>query len=208
VLDTPGTAGSEARPMDLSPSDTELMARAGRDDAEAFAVLAERHAPWLRRMLLHLFWDHDEADDGVQEVLLRVWLARKAYEPRAKFTTYLYKLARNYWVNRTTRGKARTAAVSLEEQFGPHTRGILERLADERPLPEEQVIASLQVHRVRQAVDRLPEGQRMAVVLAHFGGMRYCEVAELLGVAEGTVKSRVARAMETLRRELAREGER
>jgi len=193
--------------MDLSPSDAELMTRAGRDDAEAFAMLAERHGPWLRRMLLHLFWDRDEADDGVQEVLLRVWLARKAYEPRAKFRTYLYTLARNHWVNRATRRRPRAEVVSLEERFGPHTRGILERLADERPLPEEQVIASLEIHRVRQAVDRLPEGQRMAFVLAHYGGMRYAEVADLLGIAEGTVKSRVARAMDALRRELTREGE-
>ena len=188
------------------PTDTELMTQAKLDNHHAFGVLVERHGNWLKRLFYHLFWSWEEAEDGVQEVFLRVWLARQQYEPKARFKTYLFRVARNYWVNRSTRRRPKAALVSLEEEFGPRAARLLEELADQAPLPEEQVIRSYEVFCIRRAVDELPEKQRWVFILSHFGEMRYAEIAELLEIPEGTVKSRMAHALGHLRERLTTEG--
>ena len=188
------------------PTDAELMALAKLDDPQAFGKLVERHQTWLKRLLYHLFWNWEEAEDGVQEVFLRVWLARDKYEPKARFTTYLFSVARNYWVNRSTRGKPKTPFVSLEEQFGPEATALLEQLADQAPSPEQQVIRSYEVYRIRRALDDLPEKQRLVFILSHFEDLRYAKIAELLDIPEGTVKSRMAHAVRNLRDRLGEVG--
>lgn len=183
-------------------SDAELMQLVCRGDPEAFAALAQRHKPWLTRLLYHLFWNHEEAEDGSQEVLLRLWLARERYAPGASLKTFLFTIARNYWHNRSTRVIKRHPVVSLEEQFGPWARQVIEELADQDPTPEQVVIARYEVFRLRRAVDRLPEKLRLVFILSQYGDMRYAEVGEVLGIPEGTVKSRMAAAVERLRRAL------
>ncbi|MEI6500619.1 MAG: sigma-70 family RNA polymerase sigma factor [Armatimonadota bacterium] len=180
-------------------TDAELMARVQHDDPEAFALLAQRYKPWLTRLLYHLFWNREEAEDGTQEVLLRLWLARGRYEPSANLKTYLFTIARNYWHNRSTRVIRKHPVVSLEDQFGPGARMIIEELADRSPTPEQRVIERYEVFRIRRAVDALPEKQRLVFILSQYGDMRYAEVAEVLGIPEGTVKSRMATAVNTLR---------
>ncbi|MHB8996124.1 MAG: RNA polymerase sigma factor [Armatimonadota bacterium] len=183
-------------------NDSELMARVKLGDQEAFSLLVQRHKPWLTRLLYHLFWSREEAEDGAQEVLLRLWLSRQRYEPRANLKTFLFTIARNYWHNRSTRVIRRQPVVSLEDQFGPGARAIIEKLADQSPTPEQQVMERYEVFRIRQAVDALPEKQRLVFILSQYGDLRYSEIAELLGIPEGTVKSRMATAVEALRRGL------
>ncbi|MEI6501065.1 MAG: sigma-70 family RNA polymerase sigma factor [Armatimonadota bacterium] len=183
-------------------TDAELMVRVQHDDPEAFALLVQRHKPWLTRLLYHLFWNREEAEDGSQEVLLRLWLARGRYEPTASLKTFLFTIARNYWHNRSTRVIRKHPAVSLEDQFGPTARVVIEELADRSPTPEQQVMERYEVFHIRRAVDQLPEKQRLVFILSQYGDMRYAEIAELLGIPEGTVKSRMATAVETLRRGL------
>ena len=186
-------------------SDRELMARVQEGDDGAFGVLADRHKDWLTRLLYHLFWSREEAEDGAQEVLLRLWLSRDRYRPTANLRSYLFTIARNYWHNRSTRVIRKTRAVSLEEQFGPGARRMIEQLADEAPTPEHIVIRRLEQYRLRRAVDQLPEKQRLVFVMSHFLDMRYREIGETLGIPEGTVKSRMAAAVTTLRGSLGEE---
>lgn len=180
-------------------SDAQLMQLVCQEDAEAFAVLTQRHKPWLTRLLYHLFWSHEEAEDGAQEVLLRLWLARRRYEPGSSLKTFLFTIARNYWHNRSTRVLKRQPVVSLEEQFGPQARRVIEELADRDPTPEQVVIERYAVFRIRRAVDRLPEKLRLVFILSQYGDMRYAEVGEVLGIPEGTVKSRMSAAVASLR---------
>jgi RNA polymerase sigma-70 factor, ECF subfamily len=182
--------------------DHELMARVRADDPEAFRLLVQRHQQWLTRLLYHLFWSREEAEDGAQEVLLRVWLSRREYQPRAAFRTYLFAVARNYWHNRSTRVLRRQPGVSLQEEFGPEAQALIERLADRSPTPEQQLLERYEVFRIRRAVDELPEKQRLVFILSHYGQMRYAEIAGLLEIPPGTVKSRMSAAVEALRRKL------
>ena len=183
-------------------SDQDLMAKVRADDQEAFGVLAQRHKDWLTRLLYHLFWNREEAEDGAQEVLLRLWLSRRTYQPTANLRTFLFTITRNYWHNRSTRVIRRSPVVSLEEQFGPNARRVIEELADEAPTPEHMVLQRLEQHRLRQAINQLPERQRVVFVMSQYLDMRYREIGETLGIPEGTVKSRMATAVETLRHAL------
>jgi len=184
-------------------SDAELMARAKRGDTEAYGIIVDRYKSWLRRIFYHLFWDWEEAEDAAQEVLLRVWLARERYEPRAKFSTYLFRIARNHWLGQRARTNRRPQIVSLQEQFGPGAAAMLRQMADEAPSPEDTVIRSYELFRIRRAIDELPEKHRLVFILCHFEGLRYAEIAEMLGIPEGTVKSRMSHAVGKLRRKLA-----
>jgi len=187
------------------PTDSELMAQVRGGDHEAFGILIDRHQPWLVRLLYHLFWNREEAEDGAQEVLVRLWLARKTYEPTANLRTFLFRIARNTWHNRSTRVIRRQPGRSLEEEFGPGARAIIEELADESPTPEQQIMQRVEVYRIRRAIDALPEKQRMVFLMSHFMDMRYAEIGETLGIPEGTVKSRMATAVQTLRTRLGEE---
>lgn len=180
-------------------TDHELMEQVKEGDQEAFVLLAQRHKPWLRNVLYHLFWDREEAEDGAQEVLLRVWLGRREYQPTAALRTYLFSIARNYWRNRSQRVIKRRRVVSLEEQFGPGAREIIEELADRSPTTEQVVMRRWELYQIRRAVDQLPERQRLVFILSQFGEMKYAEVGEVLGIPEGTVKSRMAAAVQSLR---------
>jgi len=191
--------------MDATADDVELMRRSKEGDSEAFAVIVQRHKGWLQRLFYHLFWDWEEAQDATQEVLVRVWLARERYEPRARFRTYLFAVARNYWLNRQARSNCRPRALSLQEQFSPETLSLLEKMAGDSPSPEDAVIRSYERFRIRRAVSGLPEKQRLVFILSHFEDLRYAEIAELLDIPVGTVKSRMSHAVQALRDELTEE---
>jgi len=188
-------------------ADTELMVRASRGDSDAFAELARRHQDWLTRLFYHLLWDRDEAEDACQEVLVKVWLARERYEPRAKFTTFLFAIARNHWAHRAERWANRPPVVSLHDQLGPEAREVLDRLVSEAATPEQELLRGYERFRIRRAIDELPEAQRIALVLAHFEGMSYAQIAELVGAPEGTIKSRMWHAYRTLREKLVQSEE-
>lgn len=189
--------------MTCPASDAELMARARDGDTDAFTALIERHRDWLRQLLYHLSWSREEAEDGVQEVFLRLWQARRTYEPRAALRTYLYTLARNYWFNRSTRQRSPRQVSSLEEPDGPYGRRRIEELPDRQPTPEAQVLRNLEIYRLRRLVDQLPEKQRVVFIMSEYLDMRYAVIGETLDIPEGTVKSRMFQAVQTLRQGLS-----
>lgn len=189
-------------------SDEQLMVRAAQGDADAFGELARRHEGWLRRFFYHLMWDHEDAEDACQETLVRVWLARERYRPRAKFTTFLFTVARNLWLHRLQKRSNRPPVVSLHDQLGPEGRAILDRLTAEYDVPEAELLAGYERFRIRRAIDALPEGQRLVFVLAHFEELSYARIAQMLGLPEGTVKSRMWHAYRELRDKLCDEEDR
>jgi len=188
-------------------SDEELMTGAAAGDADAFAEVAQRHRGWLRRFFYHLMWNRDDAEDACQETLVRVWLARERYRPTARFRTFLFTVARNLWLHRIEKRANRPPVVSLHDQLGPQGRLVLEKLRGEARTPEAEFIACYERFRIRSAIDALPEAQRIVFVLSQFEEMKYVEIAELLDLPEGTVKSRMWHAYRTLRQMLTSEEE-
>ena len=186
-------------------SDEELMIRAREGDADAFCELAARHHAWIERFLYHMTWDREQAEDGAQEVLVRVWLARERYQPTARFSTFAFTVARNWWRNLRARRNSRPPVVALEDQVGPQARALLRELTTPDDVPERELLRGYERFRIRQAIDALPEAQRVVFVLSHLQGLPHTEISALLSIPEGTVKSRMHHAYRKLREALCEE---
>jgi RNA polymerase sigma-70 factor (ECF subfamily) len=185
-------------------SDAELMQRFGAGDDEAFRRLVSRH----EKALLGFFWrrslDRALAEDCVQEVFLRLVRHRGSWRPEAKFTTYLYRIAENHWIDRYRSKKSGPEIASFEAlvdeegasaSFPGHEASPTDR-AGQRELGD----------RIRRAVSRLTDEQRSVFALAETRGMKYEDIGRVLDIPVGTVKSRMHAAVTRLREILAEEG--
>ena len=178
-------------------SEIELMLRVKQGDEEAFDELARRYRRSLTNFFYSLCWNYDTSQDFTQEVLVCVWLARERYEPSAKLSTYLFRIARNRWLTALRSRKCRPEALFLEETWEP---------ALPEPNLERILIRRYEDRRIRLAVSRLPDHYRLVFVLSHFQDMKYAEIAEILEIPVGTVKSRMSSAVRTLREWLMEDG--
>ena len=180
--------------------DAALMAAIQSGELEAFNALVGRHQRSLINFFYHLCWDRQAAEDGAQEVFLRVYSHRDTYEPHAKFTTFLFRIARNLWID-----KMRTAAVhgkplSLESPGGGgEGRTLQERVASRAPNPVEILAREERQAALRRAIDQLPDEQKSVVILSEIQGLKYQDISAILDVPVGTVKSRMHTAMDKLK---------
>ena len=191
----------------MSGADTELMLRARKGDEEAFEKLVLRYQKPLVNFFYRLVWDRQKAEDFAQEVFIKIFLARKSYSYRAKFTTYLFRIARNLWIDYLRASGRRPKPLSLDGTGGGEDGEPLYGAitADsERPSDAEEERESLRI--VKSAIDSLPEEQKLVFILSENQGLKYSEVAEVMAIPIGTVKSRMYAAMEALRRKLSTTG--
>jgi RNA polymerase sigma-70 factor (ECF subfamily) len=178
--------------------DVRLMALVSDGDSAAFEELVERHQRLVIGTVSRMLGNHSEAEDIAQQVFVRVWKSAKRYVPRAKFTTWLLKITRNLVFNELRR-RSRHAQVSLQS----------ETEEEERPIRDEHAIApdaSMLEQELQKAIDsaiaRLPETQRMAVILRRYEELSYEEIAEALDQSVSAVKSLLFRARTELRESL------
>ena len=189
---------------DLGTSDAELMARVKAGEEAAFDALVARHRTVVLNFYYRLTWDRDLAEDLAQEVFIRLFLHRNKYEAVAKFTTYLYRIARNCWIDhlRKTRQERKLKSLDAEDSEGSTLRETVEVRHVEAPSDgarkEEYSDA------VIAAIESLPEDHKLVFILSEVQGLRYAEVAEALGIPEGTVKSRMHNAVCRLRDKLGK----
>ncbi len=172
------------------------------DDTQAFAELVRRWEEPLRRLGVRLLGDVHRAEDVAQEAFARVFTRRRDFDPAARFSTWVWRIAVNLCRDEL-RKSGRRREVSLERGAGveEEAEGVLEVVGAE-PDPADAVATMDRAELVRRALLRLPEPYRVVVALRHYEGLRFHEVAEVLGVPEGTVKSRMAEALDRLERML------
>ena len=171
----------------------ELLSRAGRGDQSAFAELYDVLAPLLHGVVLKVVRDPAQSEEVTQEAFVELWRLAPRYDAtRGSVRSWAATLAHRRAIDRV-----RSEQASRERT---------EREGQKRPIQSndvaEQVVANIDGTRVRKALERLTEIQRQAVELAYFGGHSYREVALLLDVAEGTIKTRIRDGMIRLRDEL------
>jgi len=167
----------------MADHETELMLAVRNGSAGAFKELYEAYQKPLANFLYRMCWNRALVDDLVQEVFLRVWRSREQYEPTAKVSTYLFRIASNLWINH--------AEKKRESALGDADR------ASGAP-PEEPLERTEAQQAVKRAVDALPEGERLCLVLSEYNGLKYAEISEVLGIPVGTVKSRIFSAVRRL----------
>lgn len=182
-----------------SQADIARMRQLQLGDSTALESLFLRHRRWIHNHLFRMVKNAAAAEDLTQEVFLRVYRARGNYQATAKFTTWLFQIAANLAANwlRDHR-RYRTAATLEEAALSRTTRHSLRVSTD----PEKILLRRERDGRIRQAIARLPERQRAAVVMHKYEELDYAAIAERLGCSVSAVKSLVNRAYISLREDL------
>jgi RNA polymerase sigma-70 factor (ECF subfamily) len=187
-------------------NDRALMLQVRKGSRTAFSALVDRHSGRLMAYFYRQSGDRDLAEDCTQEVFVRLYRARERYGPTASFPTFLYTIARNYWIDVVRSRRARPREALLGSDKGEESPlSWNEASTDDEP--EAAAEAAEQVVRLRAALSTLGEGQREAVQLGVIEGLPYAEVADILGVPVGTVKSRVHAAIRVLRQRMGGEAD-
>jgi len=176
-------------------SDVELMLRVKEGDEASFAYLLSKHRDAVINYLYRMVQNGAVAEELAQDVFLRVYRARQHYEPTAKFTTWLYRIATHVALNSLRDGRNARYMASLDDQ--DRERGW--ELSDPGPTVEQSLVEQSQGWEIRRAVQALPEKQRAAVILHKYQELDYKEIAQTLKCSESAVKSLLFRAYETLR---------
>lgn len=185
-----------------SYSDHELMAAFQSGEVDAFSTLYERHLKALLNFFFKLSWDRALAEDFTQETLIRVFRMAQEWSPKAKFTTFVYRVARNLWIDHLRSARVRKSAGSLNATIGDDPSGAryIDMLPDEVRPPEDEMARRDVMNNVMAALDQLPEEQRLVFVLSEIEGMKYQEISEIMDIPVGTVKSRMHSAVGKLQR--------
>ncbi|HTA53238.1 MAG TPA: sigma-70 family RNA polymerase sigma factor [Candidatus Acidoferrales bacterium] len=169
------------------PDDGELVALTLRGNPDAFATLVERYDRAVYHLAYRTLRDVEEARDATQEAFFKAFRSLRTFKPGAKFSTWIFAIAYHACCDRLNRRKHYTGEQLPER-------------ADAGPGPEQQVIELDRAARLRCAIDALPEKYRTVITLFHLQGRQYDEIATVLGLPMGTVKTHLFRAKEQLRR--------
>jgi RNA polymerase sigma-70 factor (ECF subfamily) len=186
-----------AEPED-SGSDRSLMARLSAGDREALGPLMERHQRRVYRIALAYLRDPDDAQDVVQETFVKAFLSASRWDGSSDAGPWLSRIAVNHAIDRYRRTKRRRATYSPIEE-GDHDQS----LAAEEPSPERRAISRNLGERIGAALGALPEKQRAVFALRHYDERSLEDIASLLGLPLGTVKSTLHRAILGLRDRLS-----
>jgi RNA polymerase sigma-70 factor (ECF subfamily) len=180
--------------------DAELMLRVKDGDGASFALLLEKYRASVTHFLYRMVQEQAVSEELAQEVFLRVYRSRETYEPTAKFTTWLFRIATHLALNWLRDQKNERGQERLDESVEDAPA---REVADRSPSVEQSMVHRVKVEEVRRAVAALPEKQRAAVLMHKYQEMDYSQIAKVLSCSESAVKSLLFRAYETLRLRLA-----
>jgi RNA polymerase sigma-70 factor (ECF subfamily) len=183
-------------------SDADLMLRVKRGDRAAFEALVEKYKQPLMNFVQRTLRDEAEAEDLAQNVFLQVFKSRARYERTAKFSTWLFTIARNLCLNEIRR-RSRHPAESIEESNVQHEDQPQKQYEDKNvALPVDTLLHGELAEKIEEALDALPENQRSALLLCRQEELSYEEIAEIIGCSLAATKSLIHRGRETLKEKL------
>ncbi len=189
--------------MSTEDTDEDLMVLYQRGEVRAFEVLLTRHRKPVYNFILRFVGDKETAEDLLQEAFMRVIRGAEAYKRQAKFTTWLYTIARNLCVDQTRRRKHRKHASLDAPMDASDDSGTLLDVIPSNEMASDRKSVNKQLHATMQrAIEALSEEQREVFLMREFLDMPFKQIADVVGVPENTVKSRMRYALEKLRLEL------
>ncbi len=179
----------------------ELIKQAGRGDQDAFERLLSAQEGRMYAVALRMCGNREDAQDCVQEAMIRIYRAISSFKGQSSFATWVYRITMNSCLDELRRRKTRTSTsldAMLENGFAP---------SDEDDTPERHSLQAEQKRMLERAIADLPEDMRAAIVLRDIQGCSYDEIAQALDTNVGTIKSRISRGRERLRGVLSRQPE-
>jgi len=189
----------------MTEEEKDLLESFRTGDPRAFTRLVERYQDPLTGFFFRNCWDRHQAEDLVQEVFIRMIKAADRYVATGRLTTYVFKIARNLWIDRARKHRSRPVHTSMDKPLREEGDSLGTIIPGPGEAPPEQLVAQEEKERLRRAYQKLPEGQRLVFELAVYQDLPYREIAELLEIPQGTVKSRMFHALRTLRTILEQE---
>lgn len=182
---------------------TELMAQVAGGKTYVFREIFEKYQNQVMNTIYRFTGDYNQAEDLTQDVFIRVFKSAKRYKPKAKFKTWLFKIVVNLCLN-YRRDKARNRTQSLDAPLITANGEIVREVrAPDGDIPDV-ALEELELRKVvRDAIDSLPENQRMVVILQRFEEMSYKDISEALGISLSAVESLLFRARQNLKLKLA-----
>jgi RNA polymerase sigma-70 factor (ECF subfamily) len=194
--------GSLPEEMKVSVDDGRLVRRAQRGDQEAFAELVTCHQRYVYNLAYRLLRDADEAEDLAQEAFLRAWQGLSSFRGEAKFTTWLYRIVTNLCYNRLTSLRRQLLNIGLEEAENPSAPLALPSNEE----PAAAVAAAEQRAFLHRQIAALPAKYQLVITLFYLQEFSYQEIAQVLDLPLGTVKTHLFRARERLKRQIQASG--
>ena len=171
----------------MADREIELMLRVKGGDRSAFEELYRLYQKPLVNYLYRLCFNRPLAEDLLQEAFLRLWKAAPNYQPTAKVSTYVFRIAHNLFLNEAARRREKALEGADEEV----------RANPSSDLSRREVQSA-----VKKAIEALPDGERDCLLLSEYEGFKYAEISEILGIPVGTVKSRMFSAVQRLKESL------
>jgi RNA polymerase sigma-70 factor (ECF subfamily) len=190
----------------MSRTDVQLMLDVKAGDEQSFELLLQRYRTPLVNFLYRMVRNREQAEDLAQEVFIRVYRAREEYVPSAKFTTWLFRIATNLALNSLRDHRHEKLEMSIDVPLTADSEEGNERpfeVADKHLTVEQKLVEEERKKMIRHAIEKLPEKQRVAVLLHKYQELDYAEIAKILSCSESALKSLLFRAYEVLRVELA-----
>ncbi len=181
----------------MMSADTDLISRAAGGDPSAFQALVERHRSMVYRVAYQFAGNHHDAEDIAQEVFIKIYRSLDRFRQDAQLTSWMYRIVMNACIDHRRRQRPATAAP-----FGEEAEQRMLNTPEDTPGPEDRAYAGELGQVLESEIGRLPNGQRVVFVMRHHQGMKLCEIAEALGLAEGTVKRQLHAAVHRLRQAL------
>jgi RNA polymerase sigma-70 factor, ECF subfamily len=186
----------------LPDPDADLMLRVKRGNRAAFAELVEKYRQPVMNLVYRTLRDETEAEDLAQNVFLQVYKSRSRYKRTAKFSTWLFTIARNLCLNELRR-RSRHPAESLDETRGEHEDRPQRQYEDKKNfMPVETLLHGELAQKIEEALAELPENQRTAILLCRQEDLSYEEIAKVLDCSLSATKSLIHRGREVLKQKL------
>lgn len=185
----------------MQADDKGLIQRCKQGELEAFNELVARYEKLVFHVAYRLSGNYDDANDVAQEAFIRVFNSIGTFRGDANFTTWLYRIITNVYLDERKKAKAHMQ-TSIDDYIELEENSVSRQIVDDGPTPEQSVQKMERDQILQQAIMSLPEYQRVMIVLYHTQGKSYEEIAEIMNLAIGTVKSRLNRARLALKEKL------
>ncbi len=193
---------SEQKSSYLSDPDVLLMMAFKEGDNPSFEKLMVKYFPRVLNFVYRYTNNRAISEEIAQEVFIKVYQNRAKYEPRAKFQTWVFTIARNVSLNELRRKKP---TFSIDTPVITSQGSINRQFEDEKAvMADQQMLKEERASYVREAISSLPENQRVATILLRYEGLSYAEIAKTMNTTEKAVKSLLSRAKESLKEKLAK----